>query len=572
MIAFPLTMNCLKKNSVVLLLFILLMASCKEEAKKEVKAPEAIATESFIKPPLQGADVPYHDYTVDAAKGDTLIYHTGSIILFPPNAFVDETGKPVTGNVQVKYREFTDPIDLFLSGIPMQYDSAGAAYQFESSGMFDIRAFKDGKPVFVNQANKPEINLATSNTDNKHSLYFLDTVQKKWITKGGMSIIDRRRSKNTDKISIPLGKEILVEPVKPLKASNNSPVLKIEIDPSSFREFAIYYNVRFQVDERKTPFNVKDTAEEWNNLELLKGSDPGSYMAKFSNARKIALYAVKPVFQGEDYNKAIEVFEKEYALYKQQVEARAAKVKADRLLYIKDSIENEQVIAENKKIEILNGIIAKKNVEIERQNEIIRQTNLAISKQNKITAKKNLEVEKQKKMIAKRELEIEKERALNAKRNLEIEKQNEIKAIAYKKKMEEARIQAMASITWSETYRNLTIDGFGVWNCDVITQQKTIRIRATFKDESGKVLDLKLISIINRSVNTIFQATPDNMLLVPDADNMILAVNGRKLVYVSIEEYRKLNITVDTKKQTFIMKTVEEANCNYEYIKSLLKK
>jgi hypothetical protein len=52
---------------------------------------------------------------------------------------------------------------------------------------------------------------------------------------------------------------------------------------------------------------------------------------------------------------------------------------------------------------------------------------------------------------------------------------------------------------------------------------------------------------------------------------MILAVSGNRLVYVSYEEFRKLHITADTKEATFIMKVVEEANCNYQYIRSLFK-
>jgi hypothetical protein len=253
-------MNCLRKSSAVLCLFVLLMTACKEQGKKAEKTPEAataISTKPFINPPIKGADVPYEEYEVDAAKGDTLIYPTGSIILFPPNAFVDEAGKPVTGKVQVKYREFKDPIDFFLAGIPMSYDSAGVAFQFESSGMFDIRAFKDGKPVFINKANKPEVNLVSKNKSNNHSLYFLDTVQGKWINKGGMQIIEPRNTKTagkTEKTSVVIAQEVLPEPVKPLKADNKSPVLKIEVDPSSFKEFAIYKNLKFQVDESKTPF------------------------------------------------------------------------------------------------------------------------------------------------------------------------------------------------------------------------------------------------------------------------------------------------------------------------------
>lgn len=159
-----------------------------------------------------------------------------------------------------------------------------------------------------------------------------------------------------------------------------------------------------------------------------------------------------------------------------------------------------------------------------------------------------------------------------AKAKREIERQNAIARQENKKVMEQARAQAKSLVTWSETYRNLIIDGFGVWNCDIAARQKTINIRANFKDGEGKVLDLDLISIINLSQNSIFHATPDNMLLVPGSDNMILAVSDNKLAYVSVEEYKKLNITATANEVTFIMKLVDEKDCNYEYIKSLLKR
>lgn len=69
-------MNCLRKSSAVLCLFVLLMAACKEQEKqKEEKPPEATtaSTTPFINPPIKGADVPYQEYQVDAAKVDTLI-------------------------------------------------------------------------------------------------------------------------------------------------------------------------------------------------------------------------------------------------------------------------------------------------------------------------------------------------------------------------------------------------------------------------------------------------------------------------------------------------------------------
>lgn len=538
MVVLSLTTNRLRKSGAVLCLFILLMTACKEQEKKEDKVSEATATTTgpFINPPLKGADVPYEQYEVDAAKGDTLVYPSGSIILFPPNAFVDETGKPVTGNVQVKYREFKDPIDFFLAGIPMEYDSAGTSYQFESSGMFDIRAFKDGKPVFVNKDSKPEINLAGNNNSNKHSLYFLDTVQGKWLNKGGMQITERRNTKKADIASTTVKQDELIQPIKPLKADNKSPVLKIEVDPSSFKEFAIYKNLKFQVDESKTPFNAKDSEQEWNNLELLKGSQPGTYLAKFSNVNKSVTYEVKPVFTGNDYDKALKVFEDAYAVYSKKAQERAANDNIARGKYIMDSLRHDQLLAEIKRIEKLNAIIAHKNKEIKKQNELI-------AKENKRVEKANVETEK-------RNAELARQRAL----------------------AEKERDKWTATIaTLNDVYRGFEIDKFGYWNCDVAAREKGVTIKATFKDEKGNMLRPTFITAINSTVNSIFRVQTNEVFIVPESDNMILAVNNNQLVYVSYEEFRKLNITADTKEVTFVMKIVEESNCNYKYIRSLFK-
>lgn len=535
MIVSSFAMNCLRKSSAALCVFALLVTACKEQGKKAEKTPEATTPNvRFFNPPVKGVDVPYKEYKVDAAKGDTLVYHTGSVIFFPPNAFVDETGKPITGNVQVKYREFKDPIDFFLAGVPMRYDSAGVQYQLVSSGMLDIRAFKDGKPVFVNKNSKPEINLASDNNSKNHSLYFLDTVQRKWINKGGTTILERKKLNVTTVIESAFETiDLVEEPVKPSKADNKSPVLKIEVDPSSFKEFAIYRNLKFQVDESKTPFNKKDSEEEWNSLELLKGAQKGSYTAKFSNAKKSAMYAVKPVLQGEDYEAALKVFDKEYAVYKQQLQERAEKElaqknhrkRADHAAFVKDSLQNAEIIESNKKIEMLNAIIAQKNNDIKMQNLMI--------------AKKNSEIERKKELQAKKTVEYIRE----------LEMEDKI----------------------GKVYRSMAIDGFGLWNCDVATRQKTMSVIANFKDKKGNELFLKNITVINRSLNSILEVAGEFMLIVPDTDNMILGTWEGKFAYVSFEEFKKLNIKTDTKELTIIVEIVDGENANYEYLKGLLK-
>jgi hypothetical protein len=133
---------------------------------------DAAVTATAIRPPLPQANVPYSEYPVNAAKGDTLFHHTGSIIVLPPNAFVDAKGQVVNGTVTLRYREFDGPVNFYLSGIPILCDSAGKQYVFESFGMNEILAYREGQPLSVNPASKPSIYMATQNGTSAHQLYF----------------------------------------------------------------------------------------------------------------------------------------------------------------------------------------------------------------------------------------------------------------------------------------------------------------------------------------------------------------------------------------------------------------
>jgi hypothetical protein len=85
----------------------------------------------------------------------------------------------------------------------------------------------------------------------------------------------------------------------PGKVTGSSPVMVVKIDPGSFGEFREFNNLKFQVDESVKKFNPRDSAEEWNDLELSRGKDSGKYMIKFSNARRTISYSIRPVLEGK---------------------------------------------------------------------------------------------------------------------------------------------------------------------------------------------------------------------------------------------------------------------------------
>jgi hypothetical protein len=351
---------------------MVLPAGCREadtraKSSDTVHVTAHIATARFVAPPLPAANVPYVNYVFDVAGGDTIVYKTGSILLFPPDAFVDEKGRAITGNVEVRYREFRNPVDIFLAGIPMSYDSAGQTHQFVSAGMFEMLAFKNGKAVFVNPARKPVVNLASRKDAITYNVYYLDTVKRNWVYEEVSRVLEPKRKLAKAKRFTEVLENTIAAPslVVPKKPTGNSPVIRIRVSTGSYGELSVYDNLKFQLDE-KQPFDPHDADEVWLNVKVYQRRKNDLYVIQFSNARKSITYLARPVFEGLDYDAALKVFsekQKEYSLLKQRRLELVAKQRVD---FVKDSLANGKADkAEDERIRKLNMVIAAKNKELE---------------------------------------------------------------------------------------------------------------------------------------------------------------------------------------------------------------
>jgi hypothetical protein len=137
----------------------------------------------LVKKPIAGVDVASSFYTFRAENGLSFSYPSGSRIFIPKNAFVDASGKMVTGDVTVSYREFRDATDIIVSGIPMKYDSAGQTIDFESAGMFELAASAGSQEVFVAPGKNIDMQFAVTKTESSYNFYRLDE-EKGWQYRG----------------------------------------------------------------------------------------------------------------------------------------------------------------------------------------------------------------------------------------------------------------------------------------------------------------------------------------------------------------------------------------------------
>jgi len=260
--------------------------------------------ESFIHPPIPGINVAYSYYDVDAVTGRNIHHFTGTRITVPPLAFANGSGELLHGKVTVRYREFHDMLDAYLSGIPMTYDSAGKKYDFQTAGMFDIQAFQDNKPVFMSPGKTIQVDMPSTEKGNRFSFYKLDNANKNWTYLGPDTsrtlpvFLADNREKNKDTLfdnanrvqenlnanapvdelanvkaedTLPIqylkpndpssGITIPAKPYYPVQAKSFWSATRCRFSPSQCPELAYYKNVCFEKSNVETDCSRKQARE-----------------------------------------------------------------------------------------------------------------------------------------------------------------------------------------------------------------------------------------------------------------------------------------------------------------------
>ena len=140
-----------------------------------------------INPPSELLQQKATSFLINNEKGSRIEHSSGTIIEIPKNAF-EINGDPVKGEVEIKYKEYKDQVDILLSGIPMHYDSADTDYVLESAGMIQIFGFQDDIPVEIAKNKTIKFSFPTKDDSQRFNLYQLDTVNNKWDYQGKPSL------------------------------------------------------------------------------------------------------------------------------------------------------------------------------------------------------------------------------------------------------------------------------------------------------------------------------------------------------------------------------------------------
>lgn len=279
-------------------LLLLIYCNNRPEVITDIQQQENTLT---VKPPLKDLQNNIVDYKINPSK-DTLIKHNpGTQIRIPKDAFMDEDGNVIKTDVTVSFRSFTNPIQIFLSGIPMGLTVDNQDKVLESAGMVEIQAQANSKKVFTNPNSLIEVDFLSLDSSSEFNVYNLDTISGDWQLDGKDAItIDRFEEEL---------KQIPYIPTAPKVAGLNT--FSLEDTKNEISVISMYEDVLFE------PVSGEPCGSTATNIEiedLKNGTFKINFIVDLGNTRIEESCICNIVFrEGVEYDNAMKVYQKKYA-------------------------------------------------------------------------------------------------------------------------------------------------------------------------------------------------------------------------------------------------------------------
>lgn len=273
-----------------------------------------------IQPLSSGSDVPFQVVEVLPEDGKLIELASGTTISIPANTLNCENGSAV----QIKIREFQDKESALLAGIPMDYGKNAA---FESAGMIEIRAEKEGRPVELKTNKSMEVQLALTQLPENFQFWKLDESQKEWVetpcvlksTTANSSKVDLKKIEEkiiqveekldvcNNRIEEKLTAKTRTNLAENLIPSENAKKLIIEFNPNEFPELKGYKDIEWEYVVPANPTSVSletfskrikyASSQTWNDVEIKKAKT--DYTATFINSKEKYTLPIRPVLNGK---------------------------------------------------------------------------------------------------------------------------------------------------------------------------------------------------------------------------------------------------------------------------------
>ncbi len=438
--------------------------------------------EKEVDPPIKSMQIPSENYSVVGNEATELEYDNSKIII-PENAFLDKEGNVVNGTVDIEYREFHDPVDIILSGIPMGYDTADIKGTLESAGMFEFRASSQGEEVFPNPDAIINVELESKQLRDGYNRYKFNEDSGNWEYEGVSLMQDSLGNVISEE-------EILVQNELPLFDNQNYvPVLP------ALKTDACFFGMK----------KIKGTKHREITCQI-QGAGVAEYSRKFTLHKLLRKFKVVYAEEnGRKYSKFLKGFAKESKKlrgldvdYFKGYQFKIDKEK-DRLNLVADYLDTTLVIPVNVLPRTANP-------------ERIQKSNARFWKLYKKTKtaedKENAKIERSfQKALKSRDLKLE-----------NVQNTNRLNVMAYKRKFKPLR-----AVT-----RVLPLATFGIINSDclppLMEEEETFKRIELVAEHTNKPLAPTKVMVINEKRNSVKTYYANQVRFNNRQENSIFAI------------------------------------------------
>ncbi|WAC03831.1 hypothetical protein N7U66_10685 [Lacinutrix neustonica] len=116
-------------------------------------------------------------FSIDASAGGSVTGEEGTVVIFPPNTFVDGNNTPVTGMVEVAIKEIFKPSRMILSNKPTNAINFSSENTFLlSEGETEVKISKNGNPLEIANGTNYQIAVPSAGGLDLDILPFAGTV------------------------------------------------------------------------------------------------------------------------------------------------------------------------------------------------------------------------------------------------------------------------------------------------------------------------------------------------------------------------------------------------------------
>lgn len=346
---------------IAVLWFMLVVNPTERRTPPSQIAEAYFASQPFVNPPIADVQPAFVNFEINAQTGGEILYASGSKLVIPRQAFRNDRGENIRGEVDIRFRELIDYVDFFLAGVPMTYDSSGVRYHFESAGMLEIYAEQDGRPVHLAPGKRIEVVLFSEilvddlNVKPAFNVYKLDTAARQWLYYGPDQIefldeisydkddplaeakenlLTRLKSINQKEDAALAELEATIPvPVKPLRPFPNDPnvtTFEFPTDIPNSQVAALYEGTVWQLSPNNAPFDENMLVEYQWNLESIEKINNQEYEIVLTKPDFTLRILAAPTLIGEDYQKALQRYEADQKAYEIALAERENKLTLQR--------------------------------------------------------------------------------------------------------------------------------------------------------------------------------------------------------------------------------------------------